>query len=129
MIRKANECPVDVRHEMRGGPGDVTMVALLKEEELLGKGRLFSKIILPPGAGIGYHVHENESEIFLVNKGTPLYNDNGKERTVAEGDVLVVLEAMKMEIEVKAPKAGTVQSVLVAPGDKVVNGTPLVTLG
>ena len=49
--------------------------------------------------------------------------------TVAEGDVLVVLEAMKMEIEVKAPKAGTVQSVLVAVGDKVVNGTPLVTLG
>jgi biotin carboxyl carrier protein len=49
--------------------------------------------------------------------------------TVAEGDVLVVLEAMKMEIEVKAPKAGTVQSVLVAPGDKVVNGSPLVTLG
>ena len=49
--------------------------------------------------------------------------------SVAEGDVLVVLEAMKMEIEVKAPKAGTVQSVLVAPGDKVVNGSPLVTLG
>ena len=49
--------------------------------------------------------------------------------TVAEGDVLVVLEAMKMEIEVKAPKAGTVQSVLVAVGDKVVNGTPLVTIG
>ena len=49
--------------------------------------------------------------------------------TVAEGDVLVVLEAMKMEIEVKAPKAGTVQSVMVAVGDKVVNGTPLVTLG
>jgi pyruvate carboxylase subunit B len=49
--------------------------------------------------------------------------------TVAEGDVLVVLEAMKMEIEVKAPKAGTVESVLVAVGDKVVNGTPLVTIG
>ena len=49
--------------------------------------------------------------------------------TVEEGDVLVVLEAMKMEIEVKAPKAGTVQSVLVSVGDKVVNGTPLVTIG
>ena len=49
--------------------------------------------------------------------------------SVAEGDVLLVLEAMKMEIEVKAPKAGTVQSILVAQGDKVVNGTPLVTIG
>ena len=49
--------------------------------------------------------------------------------SVAEGDVLLVLEAMKMEIEVKAPKAGTVQTILVAQGDKVVNGTPLVTIG
>ena len=49
--------------------------------------------------------------------------------SVAEGDVLVVLEAMKMEIEVKAPQAGTVQSILVAQGDKVANGSPLVTLG
>ena len=50
-------------------------------------------------------------------------------QAVKAGDVLVVLEAMKMEIEVKAPKAGTVQSILVAQGDKVVNGTPLVTIG
>ena len=48
---------------------------------------------------------------------------------VAEGDVLLVLEAMKMEIEVKSPKAGTVQSVLVSQGDKVVNGQALVVLG
>ena len=89
MIRKANDCVSDVRHEMRGGPGDVTMVELLKEPELLGKGRLFSKIVLPPGAGIGYHVHENESEIFFVSKGSPLYSDNGDEHTVAPGDVLI----------------------------------------
>ncbi len=48
---------------------------------------------------------------------------------VAEGDVLLVMEAMKMETEVKAPKAGTVQSVLVAQGDKVVTGQALVTIG
>ena len=48
---------------------------------------------------------------------------------VAEGDVLLVLEAMKMEIEVKSQKAGTVQSVLVSQGDKVVNGQALVVLG
>ncbi len=47
---------------------------------------------------------------------------------VSEGDVLLVLEAMKMEIEVKSPKAGTVQSVLVSQGDKVVNEQELVLL-
>ena len=48
---------------------------------------------------------------------------------VAEGDVLLVVEAMKMETAIKSPKAGTVQSILVAQGDKVVSGQALVTLG
>ncbi len=48
---------------------------------------------------------------------------------VAEGDVLVVVEAMKMETEIKAPKAGTVNSVLVSQGDKIVTGQALVVIG
>jgi pyruvate carboxylase subunit B len=46
-----------------------------------------------------------------------------------EGDVLLVVEAMKMETEVKSPKAGTVNSILVAQGDKVVTGQGLVVIG
>ncbi|MBR6099362.1 biotin attachment protein [bacterium] len=48
---------------------------------------------------------------------------------VAEGEVLLVMEAMKMETEVKAPKAGIVQAILVAQGDKVVTGQALVIIG
>ena len=39
--------------------------------------------------------------------------------TVAEGDVLIILESMKMEIPVEAPAAGIVQQVLVQPEDQV----------
>ena len=49
--------------------------------------------------------------------------------SVEEGDVLLVVEAMKMETEIKAPKAGTVSSVLVSQGDKVVTGQALVVIG
>lgn len=48
---------------------------------------------------------------------------------VAEGDVLLVVEAMKMETEVKSPKAGTVQAIEVAQGDKIVTGQTLVVIG
>jgi acetyl-CoA/propionyl-CoA carboxylase biotin carboxyl carrier protein len=48
---------------------------------------------------------------------------------VAPGDVLVVVEAMKMENEVVAHHPGTVEAVEVEPGDQVANGQPLVRLG
>ncbi len=49
--------------------------------------------------------------------------------SVSEGDVIMVLEAMKMEIEVKAPKSGVVQSIVVSQGDKVVTGQTLAVIG
>ena len=41
---------------------------------------------------------------------------------VAEGDTLVILESMKMEIPVEAPVAGTVREVRVQPDDQVQEG-------
>ena len=48
---------------------------------------------------------------------------------VAQRDLLVVLEAMKMEHRIEAPAAGTVGAVHVAPGDVVAAGMTLVTIG
>jgi len=48
---------------------------------------------------------------------------------VREGDVLVVLESMKMELAVQAPADGVVADVLVAAGDRVARGQALVALG
>lgn len=47
---------------------------------------------------------------------------------VAEGDVVAVISAMKMEVQVKASKAGKVASLAVAEGGKVIEGALIITL-
>lgn len=49
-------------------------------------------------------------------------------QTVALGDTLVVLEAMKMEMPVRAPRAGVIKAVRCAEGDLVQPGTPVVEM-
>jgi biotin carboxyl carrier protein len=48
--------------------------------------------------------------------------------TVARGDVLLLLEAMKMENEIKAPADGVVKEILVTDGARVAEGETLVVL-
>ncbi len=45
------------------------------------------------------------------------------------GDVVVVLEAMKMQNNIEAENAGTVTAILVNPGDSVMEGAVMLTIG
>ncbi|MGF1756377.1 sodium-extruding oxaloacetate decarboxylase subunit alpha [Photobacterium sagamiensis] len=47
---------------------------------------------------------------------------------VAEGDVLVILEAMKMETEIRAARGGVIQELHVKEGDSVSVGSPILSL-
>lgn len=47
---------------------------------------------------------------------------------VAQGDIVLVLESMKMQNEFKAPRAGTVHMVYVAAGDKVEQNDTMITI-
>ena len=47
---------------------------------------------------------------------------------VAEGDVVMILEAMKMQNEIQAPLSGTVTAVNCKPGDSIEANSPLVII-
>lgn len=50
-------------------------------------------------------------------------------QTVAAGDVLVIIESMKMDIPVEAPAGGVVRAIHVAEGEQVAEGAVITELG
>jgi mannose-6-phosphate isomerase-like protein (cupin superfamily) len=48
-----------------------------------------AEITLPPGASIGKHSHDAETEYFLVVSGSGAVDDNGVEKQVSAGDSII----------------------------------------
>ena len=70
------------------------------------------------------------SEYRAAGCAPPLgYRIAGNRQAVKGGEVVAVLEAMKMENEIMAPHDATVVQVLAGVGDKVDTGAPLIVLG
>ena len=67
------------------------------------------------------------SQTLLIN--APFLPTGTKGQRVEEGERVLVLEAMKMETDVAAPRAGTVAEGRVKPGDAVAVGDVLLTIG
>jgi biotin carboxyl carrier protein len=81
---------------------------------------------LPRFPATGDALGEGALEAPMPGKVIKLAVAEGAE--VEAGDVLVVLEAMKMEHELTAPAAGTVVELRVAEGEQVEAGTPLAVI-
>ncbi len=89
MIIRNNEREEKTREAMRGGPGVMHIRDIVNKDQLYEKGRLYAQMIMNPNCGVGYHEHEGEEEIFVITKGTAIYNDDGQEYEVNVGDVMI----------------------------------------
>ena len=90
IVRRNGEEPV-IRKKMFGGEGEAEMHVILKApEEMYGKGRVFNRVVLAPGAEVAWHVHHGDGECYYVLKGKGEYSDNGTPVTVGPGDVTFV---------------------------------------
>ena len=81
-----------------------------------------------PAAPAAPAVAGEGAEITAPMQGTILSVNVSNGQAVKKGDVLFILEAMKMENEIMAPNDATVNSVCVANGASVTSGTVLCTL-
>ncbi|MDR2305102.1 MAG: cupin domain-containing protein [Treponema sp.] len=88
MIIARKDMKREQREKMRDGEGIVSFTRLVDCEHEKNI-RMLSEISLPPGASIGYHQHNNETEYFLILSGNGTVNDNGTERPVSAGDAAI----------------------------------------
>ena len=80
----------EVRTAMRGGDGSVSIEHIWKPGVEMGSpARMYSRLILQPGCSIGWHVHENEEEIFYILAGQARIDDNGTEVVASAGDSVI----------------------------------------
>jgi len=73
--------------------------------------------------------HGEGVEVKAPMPGAVLRVEKSEGDTVEENEVILVIEAMKMETPIKSPKAGTVNSISVSQGDKVTSGQVMALIG
>jgi len=86
MIIKSTNLQTEHRESMRGGEGTVQINHAAAKDALPAGLRLHAQLTLPPGAGIGEHAHENETELFYVLQGNGEMLNEGVWTPLAPGD-------------------------------------------
>ena len=90
MLYHRNELKSESREKARGGNGTAVFVHLIEGKGAVQKNTsLLAEITLPPGASIGPHPHIDDTEFYIILEGNGLVDDNGTEKPVTKGDVMI----------------------------------------
>jgi mannose-6-phosphate isomerase-like protein (cupin superfamily) len=88
MIIQRKEMTVESKEKVRGGEGATNFVHIVDGDKI-PNGKLMSEVVLKPGCSIGEHVHDGETEYYIILSGNGTVNDNGVTKTVHPGDVVI----------------------------------------
>lgn len=98
-----------------------------KTQIILEDGRYETRLTRKFGMRQAYLKHDPSAVRALI-PGSIVDISTAAGKTVSRGEVLMILDAMKMNNRIQAPYDGRVKQVLVAAGDKVTKGQVLVEL-
>ena len=119
-----NEYEVDVEEVTSGGASP----SVRREEAPKNKPVAKKPVVKKEEAKKDVSVAEGEESVDAPMPGTILSINVSEGDSVAEGDILMILEAMKMENEILAPRSGVVKAIGASQGSAVDTGDKLVVL-
>ena len=105
---------LDLRPNLRGGNGDIKMYHLFEENELMGKAKMCTRMVVEPGCSIGSHPHNPEAEIYYVAKGELEMDDDGVTCIMREGDIMITGNGAVHGLNNKSDKTAEVFAIILA---------------
>jgi 3-methylcrotonyl-CoA carboxylase alpha subunit len=117
------------RYALRQGGGSSQVSLVLKDSSVtvFSKGQIF-RFTIPDALDSGSHAEAGGDAIMAPMHGLVCSISASPGQTITRGMALVMLEAMKMEHVLKAPRDGVIAEILMAVGDQVSEGSLLLTL-
>lgn len=97
MITRSEEQSHSIREFMRGGKKYVEHTLL--SAQLPERVRIFNLLTLIPGASIGYHVHEGETELFYIIEGNGRVQDDDAFFDISAGDSMATFSGHGHAVE------------------------------
>lgn len=88
MVIYSKEMRVEQKVHMRGGQKTVTITHHAEKEQMKNC-RLFCEISIPQDGSIGEHDHVGEIEYYYITKGEGIVVDDGVDKKVSPGDIVV----------------------------------------
>ncbi|MDR2553631.1 MAG: cupin domain-containing protein [Treponema sp.] len=90
MLLHRSEFKTEEREKPRNGTGTAMFRYFVEGQGKVQKNiNMLAEITLPQGASIGPHAHTDETEFYIILEGSGRVNDNGAEKAVTKGDVMM----------------------------------------
>jgi len=134
-IRKISEMKKDCEESSMGSGNYTVVVDGQKFSVQVAEGNADIQVVAvdgepaatPSAAPVTASGDQQEIKALLPGNVWKIVMNQGQ--SVNEGDVIMILESMKMEIDVVAPSGGVIKSINVATNDKVVEGQVVAVIG
>lgn len=92
MLKKKDTIKPTIIENMKGGKKYVQKYSSIGEDDFTGNADVVSRLVLIPGASIGYHEHVGNEEVITVLSGVGRLTDDGEEFDLQAGDVTICRE-------------------------------------
>jgi mannose-6-phosphate isomerase-like protein (cupin superfamily) len=118
MIRKPDQMATDVRQNMRGGEGEITITHFLAKDDFTANVRLCAKMTVPPNGSVGSHQHLTEDEIYIVLSGKGELDDGSITTQITAGDAILTGKGESHAVKNTGTEPLEIIAVIICYGEK-----------